>query len=354
MLQYQSKGKRENNQSLYVGIDVGKANWLVTIMTNEMEIKTMTSAANPKKLADYLKKAFKGYTINSVYEAGYCGFWIHDELVKNGIKNIIVNPADVPRSNKEKKTKTDKIDSRTLARTLRAGILTGIHVPEEEMVSERNILRLRETLVKDQTRAKNRIKSLMSSIGVEVEGTEKNWSKGYIEKLSKIEMKEGNKLKLDMYIVDLKRKKEDILQVTRKIRELAKTDKYKEGMKILMSVPGIGSIWAMVILTEIGDINRFRRFDYLNNYVGLIPTEHSSGVKEKKGHINPRGNKRLKNVIVEAAWIAIRTDEALKKEYQRLIKRMSHSRAIIVIGRKLLSSIYHIMKLKETYKSQVA
>jgi transposase len=351
----QSSRKERNNQAVYVGIDVGKSIWSVTLLTEEMLIKTIPSAPNPKILSEYLKREFEGCEIYSVYEAGYCGFWIHKELIRNGIKNIIVNPADVPKSDKAKKTKTDRVDSRTLAYTLRSKQINGIYVPEEEMITERNLVRLRATEVKDQTRIKNRIKSLLNFLGIEVTDAGKNWSKGYIEKLSKLEIKgKEDRFKLDVFIEELKQKKATIAKVTREIRAISKSEKHKEDMKNLISIPGIGPLGAMVLITEIIEINRFRRLDYLNNYAGFLPTEHSSGGKEKKGHIMPRGNKQIKNVIVEAAWVAVRTDPVLKNKFEELKKRMKASKAIIIICKKLLSSIYHIMKTKETYKSFAA
>jgi len=355
MKHYQSNRKGGNNQVLYVGIDVAKSIWSVTLLTEEMEIKTIPSAPSPKKLSEYLKREFEGYDIYSVYEAGYCGFWIHKELLRYGIKNIIVNPADVPKGDKEKKTKTDRIDSRTLAYTLRSQLINGIYVPEEEMITERNLVRLRATEVKDQTRIENRIKSLLNFLGIEVIDAGKSWSKGYIEKLSKLEIKgKEDRFKLDIFIEELKQKKATLLKVTREIRAISKSEKHKEDIKNLTSIPGIGLLGAMVIMTEICDINRFCRFDYLNNYAGLLPTEHSSGGIEKKGHIMPRGNKQIKNVIIEAAWVAVRTDTVLKHKFEELKKRMKATKAIIIISRKLLSSIYHIMKTKEPYKSLAA
>jgi transposase len=351
----QSNRKERDNQVLYVGIDVGKKVWSVTILTDEMEIKTIASAPSPKKLSDYLKREFSGYEIYSVYEAGYCGFWIHKELLRYGIKNIIVNPADVPKSNKERKTKTDRVDSRTLAYSLRAKSIQGIYVPEDGMITDRNLVRLRETEVRDETRTKNRIKSLLNYLGLEVRDAGKSWSKGYIEKLSKLEIPgKGDKYKLEVFIEELAQKRATVLKVTKEIRELSKSEKYKEDAKNLISVPGIGILSAMVIITEISEIDRFSRFDSLNNYSGFLPTEHSSGGKEKKGHMMPRGNKKLKDIMIEAAWVAVRTDTALKNKFEELKKRMKASKAIIIISRKLLSSIYHIMKTKETYKSMAA
>ena len=102
------------NQIFYIGIDVHKRSWTVTIRTNGMVLKTYSMNPCPQELAKYLKRNYPGGIYKSTYEAGFCGFWIHQKLIKNGIENIVIHAADVPTTNKEKVTKTDKVDSKKL------------------------------------------------------------------------------------------------------------------------------------------------------------------------------------------------------------------------------------------------
>lgn len=106
----------------------------------------------------------------------------------------------------------------------------------------------------------------------------------------------------------------------------------------------------MILLTELGEISRFRRLDDLCSYVGLVPSEHSSGEKKDSGHLTRRGKSIMKRIIVEASWTAIRKDPGLLMNFNGFCKRMKKSRAIIKIARKFLSRIQHVLKYKEEYK----
>ena len=115
-------------------------------------------------LHKYLVNNYPGANYFSVYEAGFCGFWIHEKLTDLGITNIVVNPADVPTMSKEKLRKTDAVDCNKLARELRSGSLEGIYIPGTEVLEMRSLIRLRNLIVKDSIRAKNRIKSCYASM----------------------------------------------------------------------------------------------------------------------------------------------------------------------------------------------
>jgi transposase len=119
-----------------------------------------------------------------------------------------------------------------------------------------------------------------------------------------------------------------------------------------MSVPGIGLITGMVFLTEIIDITRFRNTDHLASYVGLVPGEDSSGDTEKNTGISSRCNQKLRYLLIESSWIAVRKDPALAMSYNRLKKnnKKSKNKAIIYIARKLLNRISYVLKKREYYE----
>ncbi len=150
-----------SNQHLYVGLDVHKKHWSVCILTHQFEHKTFTQPPNPVVLSNYLERNFPGAAYHAVYEAGYSGFWIHDQLREKGIDCIVVNPADIPTTDKERAGKTGKVDCRKLARCLRNGELKGIYVPTRIKIEDRSLLRTRRNMVKKQTRGKNQIKSCL-------------------------------------------------------------------------------------------------------------------------------------------------------------------------------------------------
>ncbi|MGC8756817.1 MAG: transposase, partial [bacterium] len=144
---------------------------------------------------------------------------------------------------------------------------------------------------------------------------------------------------LKLLLEELHHIREMILRVTRQIRELSRSDRYREDVKNLITIPGISTLTAMVILTELVDINRFKRPDDLRSYVGLIPGEHSSGDKKVITDITMRHNSMLRWVLIESAWVAVRKDPALAMSFNKLSSRMPKNKAIIRIARKLLNRI---------------
>ena len=155
--------KNTNNhfkgQSFFIGIDVHKKNWTVTIRSNGLELRTFSMNPSPNELYNHMKRNYPGGSYYSVYEAGFSGFNAHRSLGKLGFKNIVINPADVPTKHKEKSGKRDKIDSRKLCRELENGSLDPIYVPNESIQQLRSLNRLRLQTVASQCRTKNRIKS---------------------------------------------------------------------------------------------------------------------------------------------------------------------------------------------------
>jgi transposase len=155
-------------QNIYVGIDVHLKSWSVTVLSEHSVLKKFHQNPDAVALHKFLAHNYPGADYHSVYEAGFCGFWIHRSLVSLGIHNIVVNPADVPTMSKEKLRKTDAVDCSKLARELRSGSLVGIYVPDESTLEMRSLIRLRSSIVKDSTREKNRIKSLLRYYGIDI------------------------------------------------------------------------------------------------------------------------------------------------------------------------------------------
>lgn len=153
-------------QSFYIGIDVHKKSWTVTVRTLDIEVAHFTTTPDVRNLARFLYKRYPGGNFFSAYEAGFCGTSPHVALCKAGIENIIIHPADLPQTDKHKKNKTDLHDSRTIARYLEAGVLSGIHIMPVDQQERRALYRCREAKVKEVTRCTNRVRSLLYYLGV--------------------------------------------------------------------------------------------------------------------------------------------------------------------------------------------
>lgn len=348
-MQTQSNKLDFKGQNIYVGFDVHLKSWTVTIMTEKLSHKTFTQPPNPKVLHQYLVKNFPGGTYHSAYEAGFCGYWIHNNLKSLGVHSIVVNPADIPTTDKEKVQKEDSRDSRKIARALRNGDLTPIYVPSTKTLEDRTLVRMRATLVKDLARNKNRIKSFLYYHGIEIPGYS-NWSKRFIHWLENITMSEqSGRNSLNAIVTASKNLRITILDITRQIKALSETEAYKENVILLRSIPGIGLLTSMQLLTELETITRFDNIDRLCGYIGLIPSTRSSGDNDVVGNITPRGHSFLRSALIESAWVAVRLDPALTKSYHDYCRRMEPNKAIIRITRKLVSRIKYVLKNKQPY-----
>jgi transposase len=324
-------------------------------MTEHLEHKRFTQPPQAEVLYNYLTRNFPGATYHSVYESGFSGFWSHRQLEALGIHNIITNAADVPTSQKEKLQKDDPVDSRKLARSLRSQELEAIYVPSESTLEERFLVRTRSTMVKDMIRFKQRIKMSLHFFGIRYperfEKSGSHWSKNFIRWLKEEVQftEESGKQSFNIQIQEIEEQRKLLLLVTRQIRTLSAREKYASNVNLLLTIPGIGLITTMTLLTEMETVERFEDTDHFAAYVGLVPNRHRSGDVMKDGEMTFRGQSTLKKCIIESAWIAARKDPALSLAYNKYVQRMEANKAIIRIARKLLNRIYFVLKNKKEY-----
>ncbi|MDD6075410.1 MAG: IS110 family transposase [Bacteroidales bacterium] len=345
-------------QNIFVGIDVHLKTWHVVSITESGYKISFSQRSDAKVLFDTLNKKFPDAHFKSAYEAGFCGFSVHYKLTELGFENIVINPADVPTSNKEKVTKTDAVDAEKIARALKQGQLTPIHIKSKEYMDDTNLIRLRSRFVKDLGRMKSRTKHLLYNQGVEYpERFQKNgthWSRNFIAWLrNEVEFLSEEKRTLMLLVDEVENLRKAVLRITKEIRRLAVSPKYKENFELLTSVPGIGKITGMSLLTEIdNDLGRFSNERQFASFLGLIPTCHNSGEKTSNGMKTFRGNHQIGPLIVEASWVAIRNDRELSNCYINYCQRMKPQTAIIKIARKLACKLFAVLKTRKKYVHQ--
>ncbi|KAA6301726.1 MAG: hypothetical protein EZS26_002035 [Candidatus Ordinivivax streblomastigis] len=350
----QSKGFSFEGQNIYIGIDVHLKTWAVAIMIETGVIERFSQESEASILYAHLQKRYPGGNYFSVYESGFCGFSTHYCLQSFGINNIVVNAADVPTSQKEKVHKTDPVDAVKLVKSLKSRLLHSIYIPERAVILDRDLVRTRTAIVKDVSRWKTRIKHLLYRHGVKYPerfaNTNTHWSRRFVKWLEEeVELLPGSSREpllqhIASYLVSCER----LLDITRKIRTLSRNETYAQNMELLRSVPGIGFHTAISFLTEMGDIHRFSN----EKFIGIVPTSHSSGEKENIGEMTFRGNKHVRQQLVECAWKAISKDLALGACYGRYCQRMDENNAIIRIARKLSNRILTVLKTKRKYVNE--
>lgn len=356
-MQKQVKELDFSGQNIYVGLDTHKKQITATVLGDDLAYKTFSQPADAGILAKYLRRNFPGANYFAAYEAGFSGFWLQEALQDHGIKCIVVNPADVPTKDKERKQKYDRNDSRKIAYSLRSRELEAIYIPSKHCQQDRSLLRARQRIVGNQTRCRNRIKGLLNFFGItypeQFSKSGTHWSSKFMEWIQGVDLGKSGNDTLAIYVEEAEFLRGLLVKVMRKIRFLSNEERYAKWVKLLISVPGLGRLTAMTLLTELENINRFKDRDALCNYIGIVPNVSSSGDTLHIGEITQRGNKILKKYLIESSWIAVRTDPALAMKYSQLCSRMNGNKAIIRIVRMLLSRIRYVLTHEQEYKMAV-
>lgn len=254
---------------VYVGIDVHKRTYSVTVIGDQFAKKKATMAAKPESLISFFKNNYSDTDIYSVYEAGFSGFLLHRKLVEVGIKNIVVNPASIEIA-VNNRVKTDKKDSQKLAEHLFQGRLKGINIPSLEQEYKRLISRTREQILKQRVRIGNQIKSKLFQFGYIDYNNENVMSKKFLTSLSSLNLNSELKIVIECLSSTWIFLSERVKEIDLELKNQAKNDVYIE--TVYQSVPGIGLISSRILSNELGDMSQFKNEKSLFSFVGLTPT----------------------------------------------------------------------------------
>lgn len=342
-----------SNVQLYIGIDVHKKQWTITILTKDIHHRTFSQPPKPEALKIYLDRWFPGAKVSCAYEASKFGFWICRELLSYGYQCIVINPADIPTSSEERTNKTDSRDSRKIARLLKSGLLRAIYLPNQQTETDRQLFRFRKKLWGDLVRVKNRIKDkfIFSGIPIPAKFDNSYWAKAFLHWLKTVELPNTQlRITLNLLLEQYHFLYRHFLKTSIEVRKLQKVERYKTNAKLLRTIPGIGPLTTVQLLTELQDINRFKNFKKLNSFIGFKPMIHASGEHDWRGRMTYRRHNALRSALVECAWTSIIKDPVMQQRYEELKKRHIPKRAIIIIARKLLSRIYFVLKNQQPYK----
>lgn len=339
--------KDYTNQSIYIGIDVHKKTYSVTAMCQGQVIKKDTIPASPQGLINYCLKFFPNAIIFSAYEAGFCGFHLHRQLIENGINSIVVHASSIEIASRDR-VKTDKRDSLKIATQLAAGRLKGIYIPSIQREAYRSVSRLREKLIKDRTRMGVQIKSFLNLNGLGDPQNAKKVSSKFIDDILQL----SDDCEIIFYLKTMARR---WVEVNKEIKEIEKKLELQASLepeleRIYRSAPGIGPIVSRVLINELGNMSQFKNEKTLFSYTGLTPQEYSSGEHIRQGHISRQGKSILRKILVQAAWTAIKKDHGLKEIFETVSRKAGKKRAIIAIARRLIGHIRACLQKKEEYK----
>jgi len=339
----------------FIGLDVDKSSYSFSINDHsDMKIsKRIPSKA--EHLYNYIQKHFDSNKVICAYEAGPTGYHLHDYLNSRGVLCFITPPASIPKPANER-VKNNRIDSIKILKHLMSGDLKPIRVPYGAYRELRNLVKIRENYATDRKTAKQRIKALLlyANLSTALKDSESKWSCNYIKELKQIDCSFATRKRLDMLIEDLEYARKKLLSTHLMIRSFYKEhQEINENIHYLRSIPGIGFVVSVTLLGKIGDPVRLQNSRELAGFVGLSPREKSTGDTVIRGSITHMGDKTLRFMLIEAAWVAIRKDTQLKQFYNR-IRTKNHPKygskiAITAVARKLTQIIYRVLKDKRTY-----
>lgn len=340
---------------IYIGNDVDKRSFSLTVRDRYSPLMTKTMPAKPEQLHHFITNHFNGKRVVVGYESGPTGFGLYDYLNDHKQVCVMVPPSSIPRASGQR-VKTNRIDSAKLAALLCDGEFKPVRVPRGDYRELRHMVVMRENYVQDARAAKQRIKALLLYTGLNetIRDIDQNWSNGYLQHLRKIECSPAVRLRLDMLLEDLKYGRQRILNSIKGLKELCKNNvEIGQHVHYLRSIPGIGFVTATSVLGRIGDPQYLRNLRELSAFIGLVPREHSTGEQVHRGSITHMGNGKLRSLLMESAWVAIKYDKELEQFYNR-IKKNHHAlygarKAIVAVAHKLTLRIYRVLKEQREY-----
>jgi transposase len=340
---------------VFAGLDVSKKSIAATFTSQHGFIRSLQMPYSVEYLLNHVRKHFADQKIAFVYEAGPTGYGLYDGLAAHGYSCMIAAPSMIPRA-PGNRVKTNRLDSRGLSESLRGGQLKSIHVPSAVYRELRHLTQLRDTMVRQVAAHKQRIKALLLLEGIDfpLAAAGSQWTLRVKAQLRKLSCSGSVRFKLDQLLDSLEFTEKQVLSSTKEIRRFCREDaELSQSIAYLMSVPGIGWIVASQLLARIGDWREIDNVRQLGSFLGLVPTENSTGDRVDRGSITRLGDGRLRSKLIEAAWSAIRQDTELREFYRSVCRRNPRGRgariAIVAVARKLSTRIYAVLKNQRPY-----
>jgi len=328
---------------MYIGIDLHKANAVVTALDVAGQDVLTTKVKNTRSGWEEFRELFPdGGEV--VLESTLNHMEVVDLLEGWGYTVSVAHSKDV-RAIATSKSKTDKIDSRILAKLLQSDFLPRAYVPPKEIRQMRELLRHRIRLGRDAAQVKNRVHALLQKNWIAHDFTDL-FGKGGRKYLASIALPDLIRQVMESLLRQLDTLEKEVKNIQATLAQHAVQD---ENIKRLMQIRGIDFYSAEVIVNEIGDVTRFPSYRKLSSYAGLVPTVRNSGNTVRHGHITKEGNRNLRWILVEAALKSKETDPNLKKTYNRISRRRGMMIARIAVARHLLRIIYYMLRDKSDY-----
>ncbi len=360
--------------TIYVGLDVHKESIAVAYAPEERGAEVVSLGAMGTRQSDIdkliRKLQSKGATLVFVYEAGPCGYWLYRYLTGKGLACHVVAPSLIPRKPGDR-VKTDRRDAVALARLMRSGDLSAIYVPRVEDEALRDVSRGREDAMQDLKRSKRRLKSFLLRQDIRYEGRA-NWNAAHLRWLAEVVCPTpAQQIVFQEYVRAVSEEQERGARLERELREAVQGWRLYPVVEALQALRGVEFTGAVILMAELGDITRFDSPRQLMSYLGLTPSEYSSGARRRQGGITKAGNTHARRALVEGAWayrypakvsrhlqlrlekvpaeiqaISWKAQVRLCKRYRQLSARGKHvNQVVVAIAREMAAFAWAIARL---------
>jgi transposase len=360
------------NGITWVGMDAHKNSIAVAaLFPDRSEAVEWTETTTPeaiRRLARKLCREAPG-EVRCCYEAGPTGYALHRQLEAAGVICEVIAPSLTPVK-PGSRIKTDQRDARKLAELLRAGLLTEVHPPSESDEALRDLCRCRDDVRVDLLRARHRLIKFLLRRHCIYRQTKHHWGTRHWAWLEELRFDDAmSQATFDSYLLAVRQLEERQGQLNARLAEFGGQDPYREPVGWLRCFKGIDTVTAVCLVAELHDFRRFRSARELMSYVGLVPSESSSGERERRGGITRAGNRHVRRLLVEAAWhhrhrpmisaplqrrregqparvlaVADRAQERLCARYRRMSGRgITSPKVVVAMARELTGYLWAVL-----------
>jgi transposase len=322
------------NPTRWVGIDLHRRRSQIAVIDQDGELTVSKRVPTARETITELLGDPAGTHV--ALEATYGWEWLAELLEDAGYDVHLAHPLRT-RAIAAARVKTDAIDAKTLAHLLRTGMLPEAYIAPPELRDLRELLRHRVVLVRLRTSVKNRVHALLARQGILPEHSDLFGTAGRAY-LAGLKLPDGPRERLDSLLSLIDDLNREITTTTRTINARARVD---QRVTVLTQIPGIGPYIAMLIIAEVGEIDRFPTARHLCAWAGLAPTVRSSDGKARLGHISHQGSHILRWALTEAAQRIPRSGGPLRAQYERIAKRRGNRIAKVAVARQILTLCYY-------------